>query len=139
MKTITFTTKQQGSLLLESMIAILIFSLGVLAIVGLQGALVKSTTSAKYRTDASMLANQIIGQMWVGDKTPTSLQTDFNSPSGAKFVTWKSNITSTLPGIAANPPTVVIDANNVATVTIWWQSPGEAVPHNYVAIARVNG
>lgn len=135
----TTITKQRGSVLLESMIAILIFSMGILAIVGLQGASLKNTASAKYRTDASMLANQIIGQMWTDDKTNASLQTSYNSPSGAKFITWKTNVANTLPGVASNAPTVAIDASNVATVTIWWQSPGEAAPHNYVAIARING
>lgn len=135
----TMTTKQRGSVLLESMIAILIFSMGILAIVGLQGASIKNTASAKYRTDASMLANQIIGQMWTDDKTTTSLQTNYNSPSGAKFVAWKTNVANTLPGVASNAPTIAIDASNMATVTIWWQSPGEAAPHNYVAIARING
>lgn len=133
------TIKQRGSVLLESMIAILIFSMGILAIVGLQAASIKNTASAKYRTDASMLANQIIGQMWADDKTTASLQTSYNSPSGAKYITWKANVANALPGVASNAPTVAIDASNRVTVTIWWQSPGEAKPHNYVAIARING
>lgn len=131
--------KQQGSVLLESMIAILIFSMGILAIVGLQAASVKNTASAKYRTDASMLANQIIGQMWIDDKTASALQASYNSPGGAKYLTWKTSVASALPGVASNAPTIAIDASNVATVTVWWQSPGEAKPHNYVAIARING
>lgn len=135
----TITAKQRGSVLLESMIAILIFSMGILAIVGLQGASIKNTASAKYRTDASMLANQIIGQMWTDDKTTVSLQTSYNSPSGAKYIAWKANVANTLPGVASNAPTITIDASNAATVTIWWQSPGESTPHNYVAIARING
>ena len=135
----TITTKQRGSVLLESLIAILIFSMGILAIVGLQGASIKNTVSAKYRTDASLLANQIIGQMWIDDKTNASLQTNYNSPGGAKFITWKTNVANTLPGVASNAPTIAINASNVATVTIWWQSPGESAPHNYVAIARING
>lgn len=135
----TIAAKQRGSVLLESLIAILIFSMGILAIVGLQGASIKNTANAKYRTDASMLANQIIGQMWAGDKSAAALQASFNSPGGAKYVLWKANVQQALPGAAANAPTVSIDAGNVATVTIWWQSPGESAPHSHVAIARING
>lgn len=135
----TITTKQRGSVLLESLIAILIFSMGILAIVGLQAASIKNTASAKYRTDASMLANQIIGQMWTDDKTNTSLKSNYESANGAKYLTWKTNVQQVLPGVASNAPTIAIDASNVATVTIWWQSPGESAPHNYVAIARING
>ncbi|MHB1591056.1 MAG: type IV pilus modification PilV family protein [Sulfuricella sp.] len=135
----TIATKQRGSVLLESLIAILIFSMGILAIVGLQAASIKNTASAKYRIDASMLANQIIGQMWIDDKTNASLQTSYNSPSGTKYLTWKTNVQQALPGVASNAPTIAIDASNVATVTVRWQSPGESGPHNYVAIARING
>lgn len=131
-------SKQRGVVILENMIAILIFSMGILGIVGLLGASMKSAAGAKYRNDASLLANQIIGQMWVADKTNASLKTKFESPSGAAFVVWKNAVTSALPGVAANPPTIAIDANNVATVTVLWQLPGEAAAHNFVVSARVN-
>ena len=132
------TTKQRGVVILENMIAVLVFSMGIIGIVGLLAASVQSTAGAKYRIDASLLADQIIGQMWVDDKANASLKTNFESPSGAKFVTWKSAVTNTLPGIAANPPTIAIDVNNVATVTVLWQAPGEPAAHNYVLSARIN-
>ena len=56
---------QQGVVLLESLIAILIFSLGVLGIVGLQAAMIKNTSEANYRADASHIARQRIGKMRV--------------------------------------------------------------------------
>ena len=56
---------QQGVMLLEAILAILIFSIGVLAVIGLQTASVKAVSDAKYRADAAFLANQIIGEMWV--------------------------------------------------------------------------
>lgn len=135
----TMTAHQKGSALLESLIAILIFSMGILAIIGLQAASIKNTVGAKYRTDASMLANQVIGQMWTDDKTNATLVANYSSPNGAKYLTWKANVQQALPGVASNVPTIAIDAANAATVTIWWQSPGESTPHNYVAIARING
>ena len=46
------------------MIAILIFSMGVLAIVGLQAAMIKNTADSKYRAEASYIAQKRIGQMW---------------------------------------------------------------------------
>lgn len=131
-------TKQRGVIILEGLIAVLIFSLGIIGIVGLLATSIKNTASAKYRNDASLLANQIIGQMWVDDKTNASLKTNFESPSGAKFVTWKSVVTNTLPGIATNPPTIAINASNVTTVTVWWQAPNEPAAHNYVISARIN-
>jgi type IV pilus assembly protein PilV len=134
----TSINRQQGSVLVEGLIAILIFSLGILSIVALLGASVKFTSTAKYRTEANLLATQIIGQMWVDDKTNTVLVSNYSSPDGAAYTAWQSTVASTLPGAGAeeNVPTIAIDGNNVVTVTIKWQMPGER-QNNYVTIARI--
>jgi type IV pilus assembly protein PilV len=135
------TIRQQGSMMLEGLIAILIFSLGILSIVALLAASIKNTSNAKYRVDASLLTNQIIGQMWTGDRTNTHLVTNYSSgANGAPFTVWKDKVVQTLPGVTGeNLPTVAIDGSNVVTITVRWQAPGEAASHNYVAIARING
>jgi type IV pilus assembly protein PilV len=130
-------SKQTGSFILEALISILIFSIGILGIVGLQAAAIKDTAAAKYRTDASLLVNQIVGQMWVDDKTNAGLIANYESPGGAKYLDWKSGVVQALPGASATPPTITIGANNAVTVTVWWQSPDEFTPHNYTAIANV--
>lgn len=56
--------QQTGVVLLEVLISFLIFSLGILGLVGLQGTMVKNTTDAQYRSEATLLAQQRIGQMW---------------------------------------------------------------------------
>jgi type IV pilus assembly protein PilV len=134
-------TRQNGIAVVENLVAILIFSFGILGIVGLLASSMKSSASAKYRNDASMLANQIVGEMWVADKSNAALKAGFESPGGASFTAWKTRVGTTLPGITdtVNLPTVAIDANNVATVTVRWQAPGEKAAHNYVLTARING
>lgn len=136
--------KQRGSVILEGMIAILIFSIGILAVVGLQGVSIKNVAGAKHRADASLLANQIIGQMWLADKTTASLQTNFNSPAGAKYLIWTSSVQLALPGVVSAVglttfPIITIDGNNEAIITIKWQSPGETVPNQHITRARING
>lgn len=147
--------KQKGSMLLEALIAILIFSMGILAIVGLQAASVQASTDARYRTEASLLANQLIGQMWVSDRTPATLQTAFSSPSGANYTAWRGSVSAPaagsvlamLPGAAANPPTVTVTPvagsstiSSVVTITIFWKAPSEAEddpPHQFTTIAQI--
>ncbi len=131
------TTKQGGLIILESLVAVVIFSLGILGIVGLLTLSVKNTESAKYRNVAGLLANSITGQMWVDDKTNASLKTNFESPYGTQFVAWKSKVIDALPGIEANPPTITINTSNVATITVWWQAPGEPAAHNYILNALI--
>lgn len=137
----SLSSNQRGSMVLEALISILIFSIGILAIIGLQAASIKNVAAAKYRTDASLLVNQVIGQMWVGDKGNAALVTNFSSPSGANYATWATSVALGLPGVSgvpANAPTIAIDASNNVTVRVFWQAPNEAVAHNYTAMAIIN-
>ena len=159
--------RQSGSVILESMIAVLIFSLGILGIVGLQAASIKASTDAKYRSEASLLANELIGRMWVGDRSQATLQASFVSPEGGAYQAWawagaansgttaapaRGTVLEALPGAAANPPTISIAAvapavatlpptpsTSLVTVTVFWQLPGEAAAHNYTAVAQIGG
>ena len=57
-------TKQTGSVILEALIAILIFSIGILSLVGMQATAINTVSDAKYRSTAGFLANQIVGTIW---------------------------------------------------------------------------
>lgn len=134
--------RQRGVLLLEGLLAILIFSLGVLGMIGLQATAIKQSSAAKYRTDASLMANQLIGQMWASNRDPTVLKANFESPAGAGYTSWKNDVANALPGVTStsNLPTVAI-TNNVATITLFWKMPNEPAadpPHSYVVMAQFN-
>lgn len=127
---------QKGATLIEALVAILIFSIGILAVAGLQAVSVKNAATAKYRTEAAMLADQIIGEMWGDDKN--ALQTNYNSPGGPKYLAWKTRVEAALPGAAISSPTIAVATGNVITVTVYWQEPGETVIHNVAITAQVN-
>lgn len=140
---------QRGSILLEALFGILIFSMGILALVGLQASSIKQVSSGKYRTDASLLANQLVGQMWISDRSFTALNASFSSPSGARFLSWKADVAAALPGVANNPPTVTIvdvagssaaTAHRQATVTVRWKAATEAAAdpvHSFTLVAQI--
>lgn len=149
--------QQTGSMVLEALIGILIFSLGILAVVGLLAASTKSAGDAKYRSDASLLANQLVGQMLesinrtsTSAQQLTSLQASFSSPSGPAYLAWLNQVAAYLPdavGASAVQPTVVITQtpvtsattpSNQAVITLKWNSPNEAVGlHKYIAVAQI--
>jgi len=54
---------QQGSVLIESMVALVIFSMGVLALVGLQSAMIKNSSDNRYRAEAQLIAQTHIANM----------------------------------------------------------------------------
>lgn len=134
---------QEGFMLLEALIAILIFSVGILAIIGMQAAAVNAVGDAKYRSDAAILVNELIGRMWASDRTTATLQANFNSPSGASYTSWLASVQTTLPGVSsgsAPSPTVAIDATGTATITVYWKAPNEPTTnpaHNHIVIAQV--
>ena len=134
---------QQGVMLLEALIGILIFSVGILAVVGMQAMAVKTAAESKYRMDASLYANEIIGIMWLNKSTLSSFSTTSGS-SPAQMTQWQQRLERALPGVVQNPPTIQIDSGNVVTVTIFWQHPEEANqasppdPHSYRTITSIN-
>jgi type IV pilus assembly protein PilV len=120
---------QRGVVLLEALVAILLFSLGVLALVGLQGAMVKNTSDSKFRAEASYIAQQRIGMMWADPgNLPAYLEpapgTDISAylPNGERIVTQPDPV---------NFP-------NQYVVTIKWQQPGQ-LQHNYTTTVSIVG
>ncbi|MBK7472038.1 MAG: type IV pilus modification protein PilV [Betaproteobacteria bacterium] len=135
-------SRTSGFVLLEALIAILIFSIGVLGLIGLQAMSAKHSTDAKYRSEAALLVNQLLGNMWVSDRTIATLQSSFNT-GGSAYNAWLSSVTATLPGVVANTataPTVTVDAAGVVSVAVFWIAPSDAqagVPHNITTVTQI--
>lgn len=131
---------QRGFSLIEVLIAILIFSIGVLALIALQVTSVRQSSNAKYRSDAALLVNRLIGEMWVSDRVTTNMQTSFNT-GGAGYTTWANAVQAQLPNATgANAPTVVVANDGRVTINVFWKAPNEQAAdpvHNYIAIARI--
>lgn len=112
---------QTGVALLEALIAVLVFSFGILAIVGLQANAMRISTDAKIRIDASNIANKRVGEMWAD---PTNL---------AGHAVADEPI-SDLPD---GKMTVAVAAD-VVTVTVTWKVPGSSDTQRYVSTTRIN-
>jgi type IV pilus assembly protein PilV len=152
--------KQNGSVLLEALIAILIFSMGILAIVGLQANAFNSVGEAKYRLEASYLANQIVSTMWAEQKAnmPLYAFSAGTTPATSHLArTWFNKVTNDLPGTTAFPPSIAVCPTDVlpvctvpscttddtgtrcfVTVSVRWKSPKEDISHQFVTNAYMN-
>jgi type IV pilus assembly protein PilV len=130
-------------MLIEALLGILIFSIGILAVLGLQAVSVKNTIDAQYRTEASFLANQIIGNMWTECGTTCTALNAYNTTGGssATMISWRTTVAARLPGVVVggtNSPTIVM-SGNTATVTIFWQLPGASSSvHQFQVVAQIN-
>lgn len=54
----------RGFVLLEALVAIFLFVLGVLGIVGLQAGMTTLQTETRLRSEAALLAQELVGLMW---------------------------------------------------------------------------
>lgn len=145
MKIMKFPGQQQGVMLIEALIGILIFAVGIIALMGLQTAAVTNTIEAKYRSDAAFFANQIIGKMWADRANVESLSydtTNAGASSNAELQRWKTAVQDVMPqATGALAPTVRIANTNSGydvTVTVFWQKPGQADSHRFMTVARLD-
>jgi type IV pilus assembly protein PilV len=154
--------KQTGSVLLEAMIAILIFSIGILAMVGMQASAINNVSDAKYRSTAGFLANQIVGTIW-SQRNPTEngskvvvaspdLTFICNPCTGANGNAYTqawvaSGVAAELPrGVASismvnatlDPAVPSAGSATAVTVTINWQAPKDPTPHRHVVRTYIN-
>lgn len=108
-------------MLLEVLVSILIFSVGVMALVGLQARMTEAQSESKYRADASYLANEAVGLMW-SDMANRANYNGLTCTSHARCNDWLEKVSATLPN---GTGTIVIDATTqMVTVTVNWEHGG---------------
>ena len=117
---------QEGFLLLEVLLAIVIFSIGILGVLGLQAVMVNHSTEANLRSIASIVAEERISEMWA-------------DPANA--VAKVENATNIEPVLPNGTRTVFRDPVMLTryTVTVTWQLPGQSEPHRFVTVANIAG
>jgi type IV pilus assembly protein PilV len=142
--------KQEGVVLLEVLIAILIFSMGILAVVGMQAVAVKNVTDSKYRSDAAFLTNRLLSQMWTDAGNIASYAYTGTGPVPAKLQSWITNATKTgvndlLPDAATVQPIVTITGASASgaqvSIQVFWRMPEEKTKllpaHRYTVVASI--
>lgn len=125
---------QRGVMLLEVLVSILIFSIGVLALVGLQARMTTAQSESKYRADAGYLAQELMGVMW-GDLGNLA---NYNGVTCAGYVRcseWQTKVTNNLPN--GTGAVTLNAANQEVTVTITWQH-GSEPQRTYTTRSRLN-
>lgn len=141
--------RQRGFTLLEALVAILIFSFGILALIGLQAVAINDVRDAKFRADAAFLANQIVGLMWSDDPDNNLANYALNTggancvfnggaaaPGGSRAAInlndWGTQVSQTLPGSTAAQRQILINgASREVTVTLCWQAAQDVTSNTY--------
>lgn len=113
--------RQAGLTLIEVLVAILIFSFGLLGFVGLQARAIQFSVGAEDSNRASMLANEMATQMVLLQSA------NVNNPAvAAEIVRWQARAASSatlgLPNVSASASSVANGVGNIATLTITWRA-----------------
>lgn len=138
--------RQAGVVLLEALVAILIFSFGILGLVGLQAASIKNLTESQFRVEAANWANTLLAQIRTAD--PATRLPDFQTNGGSEtngYLAWYKRLTDAttgLPGagLSTNRPTVVFGGpdNSIVTVTLLWQAKTDSVTRQHVVTTQLD-
>lgn len=145
--TVTQSSRQHGFALIEALVSIAIFSFALIGLVSLQSVAIASSIDAKYRSDASYLANQIIGSVWA-DRGNIASYTHLAvgapcTPGGAAstnpvVIAWLAEVNATLPGAVSSIQSLQVGTGNTYTVTVCWKRAQDTAYHQHITVAQIN-
>jgi type IV pilus assembly protein PilV len=111
---------QSGIALFECLMALLIFSIGLLGLLGLEARVMNISTDSENRNRAAMLAGEVASQMWLNNTV---------NPAAPAIVAAEANAANqTQGGLPGGVVTVVPVAGttNAADITVTWQEVSDA-------------
>lgn len=153
-----------GFTLIEALVAMLVFSVGALALVGMYVASIRATRDAEFRIEASHYADEML-QTIVAEASRLNGVVDATALGGFGLNTtgttcgtfsggqvdagrtavssWVARLGATtgLPGAGApGYQQIVVNPGNYnqVIVTVCWQAPGDSSPHSHQVITNVN-
>lgn len=145
---------QGGVMLLEALIGLLIFSIGVLSLVAMQSVAISNVSNAKYRVEAAFYAEEIMNRMWIDSGVQLVNVDNYKLPGGNSvyLMNWVAKLQGAqgLPNAFTYPPTIEITPANYSynggvtvvpvrqvVVTIRWKAPDALTPSNHQAIGWI--
>jgi type IV pilus assembly protein PilV len=89
---------QGGMALIEVLVALLIFSFGVIGLIGLEASAIHFSVDAEDRNRATLFANDIASTMWLTGTVVYYPCAQETAAAAAQYATWQANIKNlTLP------------------------------------------
>jgi type IV pilus assembly protein PilV len=128
--------QKNGFYILEALVAILIFAIGILGVMQIQKFSVQAISDSQYRINALYLADSLIGDMWVDQNNISQ----YVNGSGTNYQSWLQELDSVLPNANQYPPKITLtNVNNSqqVNITIYWKDPQLNVVSQYQTTATI--
>jgi type IV pilus assembly protein PilV len=125
-----------GVSLIEVLVSILIFSFGIVGLIGLQARALQYSTSAEDTSRAALLANDLSAAIIVGQPSPRVVPVVVPAVALAAF---HQNLIAAATGLP-HPVATVTPAGNTVEIKIEWTPPSArsgATPNKYVTQVTV--
>lgn len=117
----------RGFVLLEALVAILLFVTGLLGILGLQSNLSRAQTESSIRSEAAYLANELLGLMWSDLSHLDGFAVSSGDCAAAACKNWLAKTKTALPNGNAAVSVTALAGGTVGSnidITVTWTMPG---------------
>jgi type IV pilus assembly protein PilV len=124
-----------GFSLIEVLVSMTIFAFGVLGMLGMQARAISEFSDAKYRTSATMLADELINRVWVDRANIANYAYSGSGTAPTGVASWLGEVQTALPSGGAS---VTVNGTTV-TVNVTWQPPDNtsSAQHQHTEIATI--
>lgn len=116
--------------MIEALVAAVLFSVGVLAVFGLQGAMASLQADSQYRSEAVDIESDLSGRMWT-DLTNLSSFAGTNAASNSYITDNYSDWVSKLERLPNGKVSITVDSDEVTIEVTWAAADNET--HQYTA------
>jgi type IV pilus assembly protein PilV len=122
---------QRGMALLECLMALLIFSVGLLGLLGLEARVMNISVDSENRNRAALFAGELASQMWL-NSTVTPATADYTALLASVNDQTKGGVPG---GIVTVVP--VAGTTNAADITVTWQETSDTAGNLSTLTTRV--
>ena len=120
-----FPSRQDGSFVIEALISALLFAIGLVAMIMIAAQGTGQVGQSRYRSEASFLAGELIGEMWVSAQSPVAHDR----------TAWNARVAAALPGGDGTGTT--ISGTQVSVNIAWDDTKQSGVQHHYITTAEI--
>ncbi|MBS0449403.1 MAG: type IV pilus modification protein PilV [Proteobacteria bacterium] len=107
--------RARGFSLIEVLMALLVFSLGILGLVALQAKAVTYSIDAEDRTRAALLVDDLVSTMWAQQSATVASDT---------LSSWATRLGDTTQfGLPGSPTYSITTTSGLTTITVTWAEP----------------